>query len=81
MKPLQLFADRVAHYPVLLFGAVAATIKWRWPHISTAGDVMVVAWITFAQTLFTASRKGLAEAKDAARNEALADVASLAEPA
>jgi hypothetical protein len=70
--------EQVAHYPVLFWGAVGLTIGWHYPHMSLAGKGVVGAWILFLQTISSASKKGVEDAKEQARNETLADVASLA---
>ncbi len=77
-KAIDFVQDKVGHYPVLFIGAVVASVKWKWRHMDNVDDIMVTAWATFLQTIFTASKKGLEEATEASYNKALSDVDSLA---
>lgn len=77
-RPLRWIVDGISHYPVLFWGAVSATIAFRWRSMDTPGELMVTAWITFLQTVSSKSRKGAEEEKAAERDKTLAEVASLA---
>lgn len=86
-RAAQALSRRGIREPVLLFGAIGASIAaWAPQLVDTDKEVAAVAAITlYLQRRFSTSRANaedqVATAATAARHEALADVASLKAPA
>lgn len=84
---LKAFLERLAREPVLLFGAVGLSITaWAPSLVDTDPEKAAVAAILlFLQRAFSTSKRTVEEtvdqARSAARDGALADVASLKAPA
>lgn len=87
MKVLQMIGSRLIREPVLLFGAIAASIAAWLPQLvdTDLEKAAVAAILLYLQRSFSTSKANLDDqvnaAQDAARDKALADVASLKAPA
>lgn len=72
------FWDRLTRQPVAVGAAVQLVVMAAFPHMGTRWEVAVVAIIAALVKMYSTSTKNVADEKQHARNEALADVASLA---
>lgn len=84
MDGLKSVLDRLAREPVMAVAAVLASIEAAWPSMSPAWKIALGLWGAYVQRSFSTSKKNLDDTvevvADSARNQALADVASLVPP-